>query len=268
MRIITLIAATAITFTMACAQDAEASKEWKLVWEDNFDSPQLNPDVWSRIDRGHVDWNRYMTKNGACYGWEDGCLVLRGLDAAKAHIEGDSVAMVTGGVWTKNHLAFGHGRIAVRAKIKGCQGSWPAIWMLPEPSFAGDTTVHWPRGGEIDIMERLSLEDIAYQTVHTYYTHNLGLENDPPHGATGPIDPDGFNVYSVDILPDRLIFAINGRETFTYPRIDTPLPGQYPFNSHKFYLLLDMQLSGQWVGKVDMSQLPALMYIDWVRYYE
>lgn len=268
MKLLPVLLVAASAFGISCAQTPAANEEWTLVWEDNFDTPELNPAVWSRIDRGHPDWCRYMSKNDACYGWEDGNLILRGLDAKEAHIEGDSVPMVTGGVWTKNHLAFGHGRIAVRAKIKGCKGSWPAIWMLPEPNFPGDTTAAWPKGGEIDIMERLNTEDIAYQTVHTYYTYDLGIENDPPHGTTGPIDPDGYNIYSVDILPDRLVFAINGRETFSYPRIDTPYPGQYPFNEHKFYLLLDMQLSGQWVGSVDMSQLPALMYIDWVRYYE
>lgn len=33
----------------------------------------------------------------------------------------------------------------------------------------------WPKGGEIDIMERLNHDRIAYQTTHSYYTHVLGI---------------------------------------------------------------------------------------------
>ena len=41
----------------------------------------------------------------------------------------------------------------------------------------------------------------------------------PPHSATGKIDTNGYNVYAVEILPDELIFSINGEKTFSYPRI-------------------------------------------------
>ena len=36
---------------------------------------------------------------------------------------------------------------------------------------------------------------------------------------------------------------------------------------HPWYLLIDMQLGGSWVGRVDSQQLPVEMYIDWVRHY-
>lgn len=43
--------------------------------------------------------------------------------------------------------------------------------------------------------------------------------------------------------------------------------GQFPFYIPQ-YLLIDMQLGGQWVGDVDPADLPVEMEIDWVRYYE
>ncbi len=53
----------------------------------------------------------------------------------------------------------------------------------------------------------------------------------------------------------------------TYPRIETDLPEQFPFDGD-FYLLIDMQLGGNWVGEVDPAQLPVEMLIDWVRFYK
>ena len=239
-----------------------ADNGWQLVWEETFDSTDVNPEVWSRIDRGNVDWNNYMTKADTCYEMRDGNLVLKGIAAYEG--DGDSVPYLTGGVYTKDKVAFGNGRMEVCAKLQGAKGAWPAIWMLPDPKRPDAS---WPHGGEIDIMERLSHDSIAYQTVHSYYTYELGYESNPPHGSTGAINPDDYNVYAVEIYPDSLSFYINDNHTFTYPRIETDLPEQFQFDGD-FYLLIDMQLGGNWVGEVDPAQLPVEMLIDWVRFYK
>lgn len=122
-------------------------------------------------------------------------------------------------------------------------------------------------GGEIDIMERLNYDSIAYQTVHNHYTLHLGIKNNPKHSATGPIDVNTFNVFGVDLWPDSLVFHINGKQTFTYPRIETDKEGQFPFNIPQ-YLLIDMQLGGSWVGEVNPKDLPVEMEVDWVRHYQ
>ena len=110
-------------------------------------------------------------------------------------------------------------------------------------------------------------DTIAYQTVHTYYTYVLKHDDNPPHGGTGPIDRDGYNVYAVEILPDSLVFSINGQKTFTYPRIETKEKGQYPFGT-PFYLLVDMQIEGSWVGRARPEELPVEMWVDWVKVYK
>ena len=123
------------------------------------------------------------------------------------------------------------------------------------------------RRREIDIMERLNHDHIAYQTTHSYYTHILGIKDNPPHGGINKINPEEYNIYSVDIYPDSLVFAVNHRHTYTYPRIDTDKEGQFPFYQ-PYYLLIDMQLGGSWVGAVDPKELPVEMWVDWVKYYE
>ena len=134
--------------------------------------------------------------------------------------------------------------------------------------MAGLLVAKWPGGGEIDIMERLNNDSIAYQTVHSHYTFDLGIKDNPKQGSTGLINPDDFNTYTVEMYPDSLVFFINDTRTFAYPRIETDKEGQYPFNDSQFYLLLDMQLGGSWVGAVDPEDLPVEMEIDWVRFYQ
>ena len=232
---------------------------YRLVWKDNFRGRTFNEKYWSKIPRGGSDWNRHMSAHDALYDVRRGRLVLRGV-ANDGVCPNDTAPYLTGGLYTKGKVSLRYGKVAIRARLQGARCAWPAFWLLPEEG-------QWPRAGEIDIMERLNHDSIAYQTVHTYYTYVLKHGQNPPHGATGPIDPDGFNVYAVEILPDSLVFSINGRRTFTYPRIETDEPGQFPFGT-PFYLLVDMQLGGQWVGRVDPRQLPVQFEVDWVKMYE
>lgn len=235
------------------------SSDWSLTWEENFDQKQgVNPKVWSKIPRGKSDWNNYMTDFDSCYAMRDGNLVLRGI--VNHSLPNDTAPYLTGGVYTQGKKAFSNGRIEISAKLNGARGEWPAIWMLPE-------NAKWPMGGEIDIMERLNHDTFAFQTVHSNYTYKLGIKDNPVSHATGTIRPDDYNVYAVEMYPDSLSFYINDVHTFTYPRIQTDKEGQFPYNQ-PYYLLIDMQLGGAWVGAVDPKELPVEMWVDWVRFYE
>ncbi len=91
-----------------------------------------------------------------------------------------------------------------------------------------------PGGGEIDIMERLNNDSIAYQTVHPHYTFDLGIKDNPKQGSTGLINPDDFNTYTVEMYPDSLVFFINETRTFAYPRLETDKEGQFPLMTVNF----------------------------------
>ena len=233
--------------------------EWRLVWEENFDQiNDFDPAVWSKIPRGTADWNNYMSDFDSLYEMRNGNLVLRGIQNLTQ--PQDTAPFLTGGVYTQGKMGFMDGRLEIKAKLNGATGAWPAFWLLPQEG-------QWPMGGEIDIMERLSYDNIAYQTVHSHYTYDLGFKTTPPQGSTGPIHPEAYNVYAVEMYADSLCFFINDQHTFTYPRIETDQEGQFPFHQ-PFYLLLDMQLGGSWVGAVDPTELPVEMSIDWVRFYQ
>jgi len=239
------------------SQTTEKNADWKLAWEENFDGNTFDESRWSKIPRGSSDWNNYMSNYDPLYEVKNGELILRGIK--NDVLPNDSVPYLTGGIFTKNKVGFGHGRIEIRAKLGKAKGAWPAFWLLPFDNSG------W-NGGEIDIMERLNGEDIAYQTVHSAYTVKLKIK-EPRQGATGKIDPDGYNVYAVEMYQDKLVFFINDKHTFTYPKIETDKAGQFPFD-REFYLLLDMQLGGSWVGEVNPADLPMEMWIDWVRFYK
>ncbi len=251
----------AIAFFAASAFPAfAAAPQWKLVWSDEFNGSKIDTRRWSKIERGKPDWKNTMSNDPSLFAVKNGKLILRG--KVNPNTKKDPSPYITGGISTQGKFSFCHGKIEIRAKFDSAQGAWPALWMLPEK---GD----WPDGGEIDIMEHLNFDNIAYQTVHSRYTWTL-KRNNPRPGSTGKIRRDDFNVYAVEWHPDKLVFLINGKETFTYPRVPAEEKnGQWPFTK-PFYILVDMQIGGGWVessGKVNPSHLPVEMQVDWVRVY-
>ncbi len=109
-------------------------------------------------------------------------------------------------------------------------------------------------------MERLNDEGIVYQTVHSHYTYNLG-QMEPKTSVTTPIRNGEYNTYGIELYADSVVYFVNDRRTFHYPRLAAGPEEQFPFD-RAYYLLLDMQLGGSWVGEVDPKDLPVEMYIE------
>lgn len=246
-------------FSCSQPKSAPGNEKWTLVWEDDFEGNRIDTSTWSKIPRGKSDWDNYMSDFGELYACKEGNLVLRGIQ--NTVLQNDTAPFLTGGVYTKNKKTFGLGRLEIRAKLSPAKGAWPAFWMLPREG-------KWPVGGEIDILERLNDDKFIYQTVHSVYTQKLGIKDNPPASSIVGMNPDNYNVYALEKYQDSLVFYVNDTRTKNYPRIETGLEGQFPFADQEFYLLLDMQLGGSWVGEVNPAQLPVDIYIDWVRFYE
>ena len=237
------------------------SKKWKLVWADDFNEGALNGTRWSKIGAGPNDWNKHMTAYAGCYAQTNGKLFLKGIknpDTLK-----DSRPFLTGGVYTKGKFAFQYGKIEIRAKLEGAQGAWPAMWMLAEKGKYGA----YPRNGEIDIMEHLNRDSIVYHTTHSYYTLDLKQSDNPPHSSTAKMNMSDYNTFGLEWYPDKLVFTVNGKETFAYPRKLDVDATQWPYDQ-PFYVIISQQLGGSWVGEVDSNQLPVQMIVDWVRVYQ
>lgn len=72
LKVILLTVLTAAGF----AGGALAAEGRKLLWSDEFNGPQLDTNIWRRIDRGTSDWNRHMSTRADLLEMRDGCVVL------------------------------------------------------------------------------------------------------------------------------------------------------------------------------------------------
>lgn len=242
-------------------KEVKEAGKWKLVWSDDFNGAKLDSTKWSCLQVGNADWCKHMSSDPRCFAMNDGKLYLKGIvnpDTTK-----DPRPFLTGGIYSKGKFAFQYGKIEIRAKLECARGAWPAMWMLAEQNKYGS----YPKNGEIDIMEHLNSDNIVYQTTHSYYTLDLKQKDNPPHSGTAKLNISDYNVFGLKWYPDKLVFTLNGIDTFTYPRVSGVDPSQWPYDQ-PFYVMIDQQLGGAWVGQVTPEDLPVCMIVDWVKVYQ
>jgi len=237
-----------LSFTAMSEQEC-----WTLEFRDDFDGTNLDMSVWGRLWPGKSDWNRNLSPDPTLGIVTNGTLVLKGVRNADKTTE--TRECLCGGVCTHGTISMLYGKVSVRARFEDQKGAWPAIWMLPVKDEAG-----WPADGEIDIVERLNNDDFVYQTVHSDWP-----SDEQSKGGKGTIKPSDWNIYTLEWTPEQLVWKVNDRCTHVYRRQGNATR-QFPWTK-PFYLILDMQLGGDWVGGVDLSTLPVAMHVDWVEFY-
>ncbi len=159
-------------------------------------------------------------------------------------------------ILTLNKFSFKYGKLEIRAKLPAGAGTWPAIWAMGDDI----ATNPWPGCGEIDIMEHVgnSLNKI-YGTVH-YPGHSGGNAvggNTMITGAT-----TDFHRYALDWSATAVKFMVDDVVYFTVPNDST-----LPFN-HKFFIILNVAMGGNFGGAVDPAFNNATMEVDYIRLYQ
>lgn len=251
-----------VFFALPAISVLAGQPEYKLAWEDSFNGDVLNAENWRKVSRSHADWNHYMSACPDVYELKDGRLRL----FAKVNdgLEPDDTAQyLTGGIAALRKRSITYGKIEVRARIEGGQSTWPAVWLMP----VDKKNWEYPMRAEIDILECMHRNSYVYQTVHTYYTDELKERQNPPYQAKADIRLGEYNVYTLEILPEELVFSVNGETSFRYPCLEDAPEGQFPFGVES-YLLIDMQLGASWMKPIDDSTLPAWMDVDYVKCYD
>lgn len=253
-------------YTIHAKDDSPTADGWKLIWSEEFDQegPLFNADKWIFEQKGGSPWNKYLTASTDQAYVQNGRLVLRA--------EQKDGQYMTGGISTRGKAGFKYGKLEVCAKFNSFQGGWPAIWLLPVQRQYPNPPGANEYGGEIDIMEQVSLEKVAWHTVHSHYTLDLGLDKNPPRAGGGSYKENEFNLYTLEWTPEALTFLINGEETFSYPNMHLENEAemkQWPFDV-PYYLILNYALGGEgtWPGEIDDSGLPGQMEVEYVRYYQ
>ncbi|MBB5351268.1 beta-glucanase (GH16 family) [Haloferula luteola] len=279
---------------------AGAETPWKLVWSDEFDGEQLDPEKWDyQIGNGYYAYDaqqwiagwgnqelQYYTEEKRNVAVSDGELVIRALKESLhgcGYTSGRLRSVRRDG---KTLFSQKYGRFEFRAKLPTGQGIWPALWMLPDQ---GNPYGPWAASGEIDIMEARGQEPgrilgtIHYGSRWPGNVHSGG-EFEFPEGE----GIDGWHVYALEWEPGELRWYVDGENYSTkrfwwsssktlegnvgqgaVPQSESDLnPWPAPFDQ-PFHLVMNLAVGGQFLGNPDVSTaFPVEMRVDYVRVYE
>ncbi|MVZ66224.1 family 16 glycosylhydrolase [Sphingobacterium sp. DK4209] len=241
-------------------QESTENDKYELIWSDEFNtSGTFDSSKWSYADRGKVAWNKFLTSSERYVSLDGNNLNLR-MD--NAVIANDAVPYHSGGIQSKGKFSLSYGRVEVRAKFTQGRGSWPAIWMMPDPSKSYGT---WPNCGEIDIMEHVNNESVIHHSIHNAKVTNAN------GGTTATkqvaYEKDAFNVYSIEWEPTSIHFFVNDVLHYTYKKDAGANWEQWPFDV-PFYIILNQSGGAGWPGPITDADLPFSMQVDYVRVYK
>jgi beta-glucanase (GH16 family) len=267
----TLSAATSVSPTTGGADKLPTLAGYVLVWSDEFngaDGTVPDPAKWA-YDIGGNGWGNheleYYTNHAQNAHLASGKLVITALQETTTTEKGETRSYTSARLKTQGIFAQAYGRFEARIKIPHGEGMWPAFWLLGEDI----STVHWPRCGEIDIMENIGKEP---GTVHGSL-HGAGVTTKTADRTSTFLLPgkpnlsDDFHVYAVEWEPDVIRFYLDEHNYATFQRKDWPDGAQWPFD-HKFFVIVNLAVGGDWPGPPDSSTIfPKQMLVDYVRVY-
>ena len=292
------LAFAALSILAATGPVRAKSDGWTMVWSDEFDGTAIDKRKWDfAVDcwGGGNDEHQCYTKSARNAAIEDGKLVITArnertigpawpVDQRDSDAKRDAQAVrdfSSARLSTRGKAAWRYGKIEVRAKLPQGQGTWPAIWMLPEKTGYGP----WAASGEIDILEAVNLgvacakcpggrENTILGTIHfgAKWPNNKLASKEIAY----PPVLDGFHTYAVEWLPDRIVWLVDG---VVYSELaadkwfttGSKSPGA-PFD-RPFHLILNLAIGGglperRGLGGVRLDGYPKRMEIDWVRVWQ
>jgi beta-glucanase (GH16 family) len=265
-------------FCLSVAVKAQTSSKKKLVFDDEFNYTGLPDSTKWDYEKGFVreaEPQYYTLKRLQNCRVENGMLIIEGIKEqypnpgykarSNKRTEKEEFAPYTSAsINTFGKYSWRYGRVEVRAKVPGGNGSWPAIWMLGD----NHRTQGWPLCGEIDIMEFLGRDSTrVHATVH--YADSLGKHRQQGEAPVVGKPADDFHIYAVDWDDKSMSFYYDYKKYFTYEYKNMKGADINIFKK-KFYLLLNLALGSKedWGGPQDDSILPIKYYIDYVRVYQ
>lgn len=260
------IAVSGLTFAPKKTEEVKAASNYTLVWSDEFDGTSLNTATWN-YEIGNGDWGwgngekQYYTRRTENVEVSDGTLKIKAL---KESYGGQSYT--SGRITTKGKQEFKYGKIEARMKLPSFTGSWPAFWMLG----ANQSSVGWPKCGEIDIMEAINTENNTHGAIH-WYNDSTGYQNDGSSSSAGNL-PSGYSrtewhTYGIEWDEERIRWYIDDQVFFSQNIFATHMS---EFRQKQF-IILNLAIGGQWPGyTIDNTAFPdeSVMEVDYVRVYQ
>jgi beta-glucanase (GH16 family) len=253
-------------------QKQRPTEGYALIWSDEFNGKNgslPDPAKWT-YDVGGTGWGNheleYYTTRRENARIENGNLVITARQEVYKAPDGTEFDYTSARLKTQGLFSQAYGRFEARIKLPAGQGLWPAFWMLGD-NFG---SAGWPKCGEIDIMENVGKEPgINHGSLHgpssTAATSDLTATISLPAGQQLS---DGFHVYAVEWEPDAIRFYLDANLYATFSAAQWPPGGTWVFD-HRFFLILNVAVGGDWPGSPDDStEFPQTMLVDYVRVYK
>jgi beta-glucanase (GH16 family) len=233
---------------------------WILVWQDEFDSGNIDPANWT-FDIGGGGWGNnereYYTDRPENARIEDGVLIIEARAEKFSHRDYTSARLKTQGL-----RAFTYGRIEARMQLPYGNGIWPAFWLLGTDIDQAS----WPGCGEIDVMEYIGREPTRiYATAHgPGYSGGGGMGGniDLPAGTLS----NAFHVYAIEWEPEEIRWYVDDDQFFSVN--SGQVSGDWVF-THPFFIILNLAVGGSWPGYPDeTTTFPQFLRVDYVRVFQ
>jgi beta-glucanase (GH16 family) len=227
---------------------------YTLLWSDEFNGSAVDTSKWN-FETGslHVNHEKeyYQAANATV---SNGNLVITAKNESQGGFPYTSARMNTA-----NKFSVTYGKIEARIKLPIGAGLWPAFWMLGSNINSG---VSWPGCGEIDIMEHVNADSLIYGTMH--WSSN---GNEADYGLNLASSPGQYHIYSVVWDASSIKWYVDNT-LYVTGNIANNVNNTDAF--HKpFFIILNLAVAGDFPGQtVDLSKLPANMYVDYVRVYK
>ena len=233
-----------------------------MIWSDEFEGDKLDTSKWEAIDWTtpfNKEWQAYHPSQVTVSGGNLALTAVKKEYGGKAYTSGK----------VESKWARQYGRWEVRAKLPATQGTWPAIWLLPDPKQWG-----WPSQGEIDIMENR-----GHQPNLTSSAFHFGADPESHLYATdeqrtwilGDLNNyhQEFHVYAVEWDKNLLRFFVDDVHYFSVHSAD--VQDTLAKHTAPMEVLLNVAVGGTFVEEAppgEASVWPQQMLVDYVRVYE
>lgn len=269
---------TVLSLTLGCdsqsdepaptTQAPETLGDWQLVWNDEFDGPDVDESKWTFQNGDGCDINLcgwgnnelqwYLPHNATI---EDGHLVIIAQEQTINNRSYTSSRMRS-----KDKGDWRYGRFEVRAKLPRGQGLWPAIWMMPTDNVYGG----WAASGEIDIMEALGHEPAkVHGTLHYGASWPNNRSSGDAYTLSSGTFTDDFHVFAIEWEAGEIRWYVDDTLYLTqnnWSTTDAAFPA--PFDQ-RFHFILNVAVGGNWPGSPDAStSFPQQLTVDYVRVYQ
>lgn len=246
---------TAIFVTVYCKPLGQ-----QLVWSDEFDSTALNTNTWNYETGNNNGWGNnekeYYTGDAANVSVQNGYLQISALNSSNYNNTGFNYTSAR--ITTQNKYSFTYGKVEIRAKVPGDQGTWPALWLLGN----NINTAGWPACGEIDMVEMGTVTGLNNILCSLHWgTSSNEINQSYPNSISVPGANTDFHIYSMDWRADHIAFYIDGTLLYSQPN-----NSGMPFNQN-FFFIFNVAVGGSMGGNTINLGSGSTMYVDYVRVY-